>query len=167
MPESCAFARFFALRDRLIGWKLSWGITMERIAVCACGQLTVCCRGEPTTVSLCHCLACQSERAALTGSARFSSAPRARIGLHHLRRRRGHSRSCRSLRPFMTTWRSKRLSSALGASREAALLSCRIHSRSRIAHRSYWRRPETRTDGLYANCVCHRRRFALLRSRPR
>jgi putative ABC transport system substrate-binding protein len=34
--------------------------------------------------------------------------------------------------------------SPLGASREAALSSCRMHSRKRIARRSYWRRPETR-----------------------
>jgi hypothetical protein len=37
-------------------------------------------------------------------------------------------------------WRPSR---PLGASREAALSSCRIYSRSRIACRSYWRRPET------------------------
>jgi putative tryptophan/tyrosine transport system substrate-binding protein len=46
----------------------------------------------------------------------------------HLRRRPSHSRSCQSLRPFIATWRSKRPSSPLGASREAALSSCRIHS---------------------------------------
>ena len=32
---------------------------MERIARCHCGALSVRCEGEPTTVSLCHCLACQ------------------------------------------------------------------------------------------------------------
>ena len=39
--------------------------------------------------------------------------------------------------------RSKRPSSPLGASREAALSSCRMYSWSRIARRSYRRRPET------------------------
>jgi hypothetical protein len=31
----------------------------ERIAACACGQVRVACQGEPSKVSLCHCLACQ------------------------------------------------------------------------------------------------------------
>jgi ABC transporter substrate binding protein len=46
----------------------------------------------------------------------------------HLRQRPGHSKSCQSLRPFTATQRSKRPSSTLGASREAALSSCRVHS---------------------------------------
>jgi putative ABC transport system substrate-binding protein len=46
----------------------------------------------------------------------------------HLRRRPGLSRSCRSLRPFTAMQRSKRPSSPLGESLEAALSSCRIHS---------------------------------------
>ena len=46
----------------------------------------------------------------------------------HLRRRPGRSRSCQSLRPFMMTEKSKRPSSPLGASREAALSSCRMYS---------------------------------------
>jgi hypothetical protein len=61
----------------------------------------------------------------------------------HLRRRHGRSRSSQSLRPFIATQRSKRPSSPLGASREAALSPGRVCSRSRIARRSYWRRPET------------------------
>jgi putative ABC transport system substrate-binding protein len=40
----------------------------------------------------------------------------------HLRRRPGHSRSCRSVRLFMKTQKSKRPSSPLGASREAGLV---------------------------------------------
>jgi putative ABC transport system substrate-binding protein len=40
----------------------------------------------------------------------------------------GHSRSCQSLRPFTATQRSKRPSSPLGASREMALSSWRVHS---------------------------------------
>jgi len=36
-----------------------------RAAACACGQLRVSCRGEPSAVTLCHCLQCQRR----TGSA--------------------------------------------------------------------------------------------------
>src|SRR5262249_16799339 len=43
-----------------------------------------------------------------------------RLTCPHLRRRRGHSRSNQSLRPFIATQTSKRPSSPLGASREAA-----------------------------------------------
>jgi putative tryptophan/tyrosine transport system substrate-binding protein len=46
----------------------------------------------------------------------------------NLRRRPGHSRSSKSLSPFITTQRSKRPSWPLGASREAALSSTRIYS---------------------------------------
>jgi putative ABC transport system substrate-binding protein len=46
----------------------------------------------------------------------------------HLRRRPGHLRSSQSLRPFIATERSKRPSSALGVSREAALSSRRMDS---------------------------------------
>jgi hypothetical protein len=31
----------------------------ERIAACACGQLTIACVGAPVRVSMCHCLNCQ------------------------------------------------------------------------------------------------------------
>ena len=54
-------------------------------------------------------------------------------------------KSCQSLRPFVTTQRSKRPSSPSGGSREAAL-SCRIYSRPCIAWRSY--RRKRRTGGL-------------------
>jgi putative ABC transport system substrate-binding protein len=51
----------------------------------------------------------------------FNPAPlTARLLCPHLRRRPGHSRSCRSLRPFIATKKSKRGSAPLGASREAA-----------------------------------------------
>jgi hypothetical protein len=36
-----------------------------RTASCTCGQLKVCCEGEPVRVSMCHCLACKRR----TGSA--------------------------------------------------------------------------------------------------
>ena len=58
-------------------------------------------------------------------------------------RRPGHSKSRQSLPPFIAKQRSKRPSRPLGASREAALSSCRMHSCSRIARRSSRRRPET------------------------
>jgi putative ABC transport system substrate-binding protein len=54
--------------------------------------------------------------------------PPHRLLCPHLRRRPNHSRSRQSLRPFTATQRSKRLSSPLGASREAASSSCRMHS---------------------------------------
>ena len=31
----------------------------DRLASCSCGKLTVRTRGEPTRISICHCLACQ------------------------------------------------------------------------------------------------------------
>ncbi len=31
----------------------------ERIATCSCGNVRVSCSGEPTRISMCHCLACQ------------------------------------------------------------------------------------------------------------
>ncbi|MFP6744758.1 MAG: GFA family protein [Alphaproteobacteria bacterium] len=42
-----------------------------RTASCACGQLCVSCRGEPETVSLCHCLACQKRTGSPFGIAAF------------------------------------------------------------------------------------------------
>jgi len=44
---------------------------MERTATCACGQLTVGCKGEPSTVSLCHCFACQKRTGSTYGIAAF------------------------------------------------------------------------------------------------
>jgi hypothetical protein len=44
-----------------------------RQATCACGQLQITCEGEPTTVSVCHCLACQRRTGSAFGvQARFS-----------------------------------------------------------------------------------------------
>jgi hypothetical protein len=54
----------------------------------------------------------------------------------------------------------------LGASRASAFSYRRMHSCLSIARRSYWRRPGQRAGGLFLICVCQRRRFALLRSRP-
>ena len=43
----------------------------ERVASCACGQLSVRCRGEPDIVSICHCLACQRRTGGVFGVAAF------------------------------------------------------------------------------------------------
>ena len=43
----------------------------ERRATCACGALEVFCRGEPTKVSLCHCLDCQRRTGSAFGIAAF------------------------------------------------------------------------------------------------
>jgi hypothetical protein len=45
--------------------------TTTRTAACACGQLTVTCRGEPVAVSLCHCRACQRRTGSSYGIAAF------------------------------------------------------------------------------------------------
>jgi hypothetical protein len=42
---------------------------MARTASCACGSLRVVCAGEPTMVSLCHCLACQRRTGSTYGVA--------------------------------------------------------------------------------------------------
>jgi len=42
-----------------------------RLATCACGSLTVRCTGEPTKVSLCHCLDCQRRTGSTYGVAAF------------------------------------------------------------------------------------------------
>ena len=39
----------------------------ERIATCGCGHVRVTCRGEPTRISMCHCLACQQRTGAPFG----------------------------------------------------------------------------------------------------
>lgn len=44
---------------------------MARTATCACGQLSVRCKGEPAKVSLCHCLACQKRTGSTYGVAAF------------------------------------------------------------------------------------------------
>lgn len=56
---------------------------MARAATCACGQLIVSCEGDPTLVSVCHCLACQRRKEARMGSLRFFGATRyAPAGTH-------------------------------------------------------------------------------------
>ena len=42
-----------------------------RLATCVCGQLSATCTGEPTLVSLCHCLACQRRTGSAFGIAAF------------------------------------------------------------------------------------------------
>ena len=43
----------------------------ERVASCACGQLSVRCRGEPDIVSICHCLDCQRRTGGVFGVGAF------------------------------------------------------------------------------------------------
>lgn len=38
---------------------------MTREAKCTCGQLKVCCEGEPDVVAMCHCLDCQRRTGSL------------------------------------------------------------------------------------------------------
>jgi hypothetical protein len=46
---------------------------MQRTATCACGRLSIVCKGEPNKVSLCHCLACQKRTGSTYGIAAFYS----------------------------------------------------------------------------------------------
>jgi hypothetical protein len=50
---------------------------LARLATCACGQFTVTCDGEPSKVSLCHCLDCQKRTGSSHGIAAFF--PRAKV----------------------------------------------------------------------------------------
>ncbi|HEY0595916.1 GFA family protein, partial [Sphingopyxis sp.] len=52
---------------------------MERHASCHCGQLVLCCAGEPTKVSLCHCLDCQRRTGSIFSIAAFF--PRAAVAV--------------------------------------------------------------------------------------
>ena len=45
-----------------------------RHARCSCGGLTVACRGDPVSVSLCHCRACQRRTGSAFGVAAFYDA---------------------------------------------------------------------------------------------
>ncbi|HRD46910.1 MAG TPA: GFA family protein [Caulobacter sp.] len=47
---------------------------MTRTASCSCASLTVACDGEPTRISVCHCLACQRRTGSAFGSAAFFPA---------------------------------------------------------------------------------------------
>ena len=44
---------------------------IERTATCACGGLSIRCRGEPLKMSLCHCLECQKRTGSAFGVAVF------------------------------------------------------------------------------------------------
>jgi hypothetical protein len=46
----------------------------SRVASCSCGQLRVTCEGEPTRISICHCLECQKRTGSIFATqARFPS----------------------------------------------------------------------------------------------
>jgi ABC-type uncharacterized transport system substrate-binding protein len=82
----------------------------------------------------------------------FNPAGTASAFMPSLETAAAHSRSSRSLRTFTATQRSKRPSWPWGASREAALLSCRMGSWPSIARRSYWRRPGA-TSRRFFGCL--------------
>lgn len=44
---------------------------MIRTASCSCGALSIACEGEPTRISVCHCLECQKRTGSAFGSAAF------------------------------------------------------------------------------------------------
>ena len=46
----------------------------ERQAHCSCGKLSLTCKGEPLSVSLCHCRACQRRTGSAFGVAAFFDA---------------------------------------------------------------------------------------------
>ena len=48
---------------------------MERTASCHCGKLTLHCTGEPSKISLCHCLDCQRRTGSLLSVAAFFARP--------------------------------------------------------------------------------------------
>ena len=45
--------------------------SFTRTAACACGQLSIACRGAPQRVSVCHCLDCQRRSGSAFGVAAF------------------------------------------------------------------------------------------------
>ena len=52
----------------------------QRIASCSCGRLTATASGEPTRISVCHCLACQRRTGSVFGAqARF---PASSVSIH-------------------------------------------------------------------------------------
>ena len=53
---------------------------MTRTASCVCGKLRVTCAGEPSMVSMCHCLACQKRTGSTYGIAAFFARGDVRIG---------------------------------------------------------------------------------------
>ncbi len=63
-----------------------------RTAACSCGALTAACRGEPTRVSVCHCLACQRRTGSVYGvQARFPKTAVVIEGPHNTWTRTGDS----------------------------------------------------------------------------
>ena len=44
---------------------------MTRTAACSCGSLSIACEGEPSRISVCHCLECQKRTGGAFGSAAF------------------------------------------------------------------------------------------------
>jgi hypothetical protein len=59
-------------------------LTSERTATCQCGQLSVTCAGEPSRISVCHCLDCQKRSgSSFAAQARFPEAKVTITGRSH------------------------------------------------------------------------------------
>jgi hypothetical protein len=54
-------------------------MAVSHLARCVCGSLRVCCNGEPDSVSLCHCLACQRRTGSIYGIAAFFNRDRIEV----------------------------------------------------------------------------------------
>ncbi|UHQ23230.1 GFA family protein [Lysobacter sp. 5GHs7-4] len=50
-----------------------------RLATCSCGQLRLACEGEPTRISICHCLECQRRTGSVYGVQARYPRERARL----------------------------------------------------------------------------------------
>ena len=51
----------------------------SRVATCSCGRLRVTCDGDPLSVTLCHCPACQRRTGSAFGVAAFFEETRVRV----------------------------------------------------------------------------------------
>jgi hypothetical protein len=56
---------------------------ITRAASCSCGQLRLECQGEPTRISICHCLECQKRTGGIFGAQ--ACFPRAFVSIEGLR----------------------------------------------------------------------------------
>lgn len=68
----------------------------SRVASCSCGQLRITCEGEPSRISICHCLECQKRTGSVFATqARFAPEQvKAEGQAGHWRRRGDSGASC-------------------------------------------------------------------------
>ena len=66
---------------------------VRRTASCQCGQLAVCCTGEPAVVSVCHCLDCQRRTGSVFGAGAFFARDQVVVEAGHSSRYRRESAS--------------------------------------------------------------------------